>query len=96
MQASRESGGFLIDLQVGRTDWRDYLTYEYEDGSREPWSISNGSQLKMLFHGEWISVRYETVFPRGEYRAWLYFDHTKLGEADGLELNRSEMYFRWK
>ena len=96
MNNTLEQTGFLIDLQVGQFDWRDFLTYEHEDGSREPFSISNGTQLKMLFHGEWVNARYETMFPRGEYRAWLYFDHPKLGDADGLELNRSEMYFRWK
>jgi hypothetical protein len=52
MTKTLEQTGYLIDLQVGQTDWRDFLTYEYEDGSCEPFSISNGSQLKMLFHGE--------------------------------------------
>ena len=96
MPSHSELSGFLIDLQVGRSDWRDYLTHEYEDGSREQWSISNGSQLKMLFYGEWVAVRYETMLPRAEYRVWLYFDHPKLSGADGLELRRGEMYFRWK
>jgi hypothetical protein len=71
MPRHSELNGFLIDLQVGQTDWRDYLTYEYEDGSREQWSISNGSQLKMWFLEEWVSVRYETMLPRSEYRVWL-------------------------
>jgi hypothetical protein len=96
MQISSEPNGFLIDLQVGQSDWRDNLTYEYEDGSREQWSISNGSQLKMWFLEEWVWVRCETMLPRSEYRVWLYFDHPKLSGSDGLELKRNEMYFRWK